>query len=200
MSPSCTKGVTPNGAISFRHDVAVMVWVAGVSGSGKSTVCQYLRERGHWSVDADWDGYSRWVHRVSGEPVTSPPALVPPNWLTSYAWRIDPAKVAELRDAAGDRQVFLFGTVENEDEVWRLFDLVACLVIDDDTLRQRLATRTTNPFGKHPAELEAALSWNRDAETRYRAFGARIINATDPVEAVADELLGWAAPSQGGSR
>jgi len=27
---------------------------------------------------------------------------------------------------------------------------VVCLVVDEGTLRDRLATRTTNQFGKHP--------------------------------------------------
>ncbi|WP_173083207.1 hypothetical protein [Phytohabitans rumicis] len=39
------------------------------------------------------------------------------------------------------RIAFLCGSVENEADVRDLFDLVVCLVIDEDTLRHRLATR-----------------------------------------------------------
>ena len=80
-------------------------------------------------------------------------------------------------------------TVENEDEVWSLLDLVVCLVIDDETLRRRLSTRTTNQFGKHPDELQAGVGWNRNAEARYRGFGARIVDATQRLELVISELL-----------
>jgi hypothetical protein len=46
------------------------------------------------------------------------------------------------------------------DMLWDLFDLVVCLVADDETLRRRLQARTTNAFGKHPEELAATLRWN----------------------------------------
>jgi AAA domain-containing protein len=167
----------------------MLIWVAGVSGSGKSTVCRALRERGHWSVDADWDGYNHWVHRQTAQRHTDPPTSLPPYWLDTYAWRIDSPKVASLRAKVADRRAFLFGTVENEDEVWSLFDMVVCLVIDDETLRRRLSTRTTNQFGKHPDELQAALGWNQGAEARYRGCGAQIVDATQPLELVISELL-----------
>lgn len=51
-------------------------------------------------------------------------------------------------------------------------------MVDDDTVRHRLATRTTNSFGKHPDQLEAALGWNRAIERIYRDLGAHIIDAT----------------------
>ena len=43
-----------------------LVWVTGNSGAGKSTVCAELQRRGELAVDADWEGYSHWVDRVSG--------------------------------------------------------------------------------------------------------------------------------------
>jgi hypothetical protein len=167
----------------------MLILVAGVSGSGKSTICAILRQRGYHAVDADWDGYNHWVHRRTGERPVEPPSQLPPRWLDTYAWRMDAAKVAELRDDAVGRPVFLFGTVENEDELWGLFDLVICLVIDDATVRHRLATRTTNSFGKQADELDAALGWNQYAEARYRRAGARIIDATLPLEKVVSEVL-----------
>ena len=169
--------------------VTMLTWVTGVSGSGKSTVCRTLRERGHHAVDADWDGYNYWVHRSTGERLVDPPRSVPPHWLDTYAWRIDPNKVGHLRDQVVNGRAFLFGAVENEDEVWSLFDVVVCFVIDDTTLQHRLATRTTNEFGKHPDELRAALGWNRDAEARYQGFGAHIIDTTQSLEHVVSQLL-----------
>lgn len=84
---------------------------------------------------------------------------------------------------------FLFGVVENDLEVLDLFDRLVCLVIDDETLRDRLATRTTNGFGKERGELAIALTWNREIEARYRRFGATILDATQPIEAVVQDLL-----------
>jgi hypothetical protein len=61
-----------------------LVWVTGGSGVGKSTVCALLKGRAEVAVDADWEGYSHWVDRVSGQVVTNPPDPVPPGWLTRF--------------------------------------------------------------------------------------------------------------------
>ncbi|WP_439661176.1 AAA family ATPase [Lentzea sp. HUAS TT2] len=162
-----------------------LVWVTGVSGSGKSTVCALLRTRGQQAIDADWEGYNHWVDRASGEVVVDPPDPVPAGWLDRYGWQISRERVVALTAEALDRDVFLFGGVENEEEVRDLFDAVVCLVIDDETLRERLAGRTTNSFGKHPEELAASLWHNARIEARYRGLGAVIVDGTSPLEEVA---------------
>src|ERR1700685_1258244 len=49
-----------------------LVWVTGSSGVGKSTVCALLKNRGELPVDADWQGYSHWLNRMSGQVLTNP--------------------------------------------------------------------------------------------------------------------------------
>jgi hypothetical protein len=70
-----------------------------------------------------------------------------------------------------------------------LFDYMICLVADNETIRNRLETRTTNAFGKHPEELAAALGWNDGAEARYQRLGATIIDGTRPAPDVVDSIL-----------
>ena len=77
--------------------------------------------------------------------------------------------------------------------MWDLFDHMICLVADNETLRDRLGTRTTNAFGKHPEELAAALGWNDDVESTYRRLGATIIDGRRPPPEVADAILAAAA-------
>ena len=166
-----------------------LVWVTGTSGVGKSSVCALLKSRGHLAVDADWEGCNHWVDRKSGEVVVDPPDPVPANWLDRFAWLISRAEVEALAVSARGRTAFLFGTVENETDVWDLFDLVVCVVVDDETLRERLSTRTTNSFGKHPEELAAALAHNPGAESAYRRRGATIIDGSRPLAEVADAIL-----------
>lgn len=144
-----------------------LVWLTGSSGVGKSTVCVLLADRGELAVDADWAGYNDWVDRDSGDVVVDPPDPVPQGWLDRYGWRIDRTKVRALATRARDTTAFLCGSVENEIDVWELFDLVVCVVVDNETLRHRLATRTSNSFGKHPEELAAALDHNGRAESHY---------------------------------
>jgi hypothetical protein len=170
-----------------------LVWVTGSPGVGKSTVCALLKSRGERAVDADWEGYNHWVDRVSGQVVVDPPYPVPAGWLERFAWRISRAEVVALATRMHGKTAFLCGSVENEVDVRDLFDLVICLVADNDTLRNRLQTRTTNAFGKHPEELAAALGWNDDVESTYRGLGATIIDGRRPPPEVADAILA-AAP------
>jgi hypothetical protein len=85
------------------------------------------------------------------------------------------------------------GSTENEADVRDLFDLMICLVIDHQTLLDRLRARTTNAFGKHPEELAAALEDNDVVESDYRRLGATIINGSWPLPRIADAILAAAA-------
>ncbi|MFT3851417.1 MAG: hypothetical protein QM733_01535 [Ilumatobacteraceae bacterium] len=52
-------------------------------------MCAALRDLAHDAIDADGDGYNRWVDRRTGEVVRDPPDPVPPGWLELYGWQID---------------------------------------------------------------------------------------------------------------
>jgi hypothetical protein len=170
-----------------------LVWVTGSSGVGKSTVCALLKSRGELAVDADWEGYSHWVDRTSGQVVTNPPDPVPAGWLERFGWKISRAEVETLSRRMHDKTAFLCGSAENEAVVRDLFDHIICLVADNETIPDRLGTRTTNSFGKHPEELAAALGWNEGVESTCRRLGATIIDGRRPLPEVVDAILSAAA-------
>lgn len=176
-----------------------VVWVTGNSGTGKSTVCGVLRARGYVALDADEDGFSRWIDRAKGEVVMDPPYPVPEGWLDRYGWAIVRERVETLVEESRFRIAFLCGSAENEAEVRDLFDVIVCLVINEDTLRHRLATRTTNPFGQHPEELAAALEWNPRMRAIYERRGATIIDASKPVTEVVDSVIDAVQELSGGA-
>jgi hypothetical protein len=121
--------------------------------------------------------------------IVDPPYPVPSGWLDDFAWKIDPGRVEALAASAVSGVTFLCGGAENESDLWRHFDSVVCLIIDDETLRHRLSTRTTNEFGKHSEELAAALAWNQSETRRYRERGASLVDATRPLAQVVHEVL-----------
>ena len=171
--------------------------MCGNSGAGKSTVCERLRRQGHAAVDTDWEGYSHWADRISGQVVTDPPYPAPPGWLHRYGWRMSRAKVEALASRAAATTVFLCGSAENMDEVQDLFDLTIRLVIDERTLIDRLANRTTNTFGAHPEELAAAVEANRSADAADGGPDAVVIDGTQPVAAVVEAVLAAAGANAG---
>ncbi|MBO4256329.1 AAA family ATPase [Streptomyces griseorubiginosus] len=171
-----------------------VVWVTGNSGTGKSTVCGVLRARGYDAFDADEDGFSRWIDRSNGEMVMDPPYPVPEGWLERYGWVIVRERVEALVEESRSRIAFLCGSAENEEDVRGLFDATVCLVIDEDTLRHRLATRTTNAFGQHPEELAAALEWNPRMRGIYEGLGATVIDASKPLNEVVDSVIDAVLP------
>ena len=173
-----------------RGQLAGLVWITGNSGTGKSTVRAELARRGYASFDTDEDGITVWRDRATGQEVAYPAdAHYRDDWLEHHGWMIDRSRVEELALLSRDRLVLLCGSVENENEVWDLFDWVVCLVLDEATLRERIATRTTNPFGQKPVELQAILSWNPLLEPSYQKGGAQIVNADQALSAVVDEIL-----------
>jgi hypothetical protein len=173
--------------------------VTGNSGTGKSTVCGALGERGDVALDADEDGFSCWIDRAKGEVVRDPPYPVPGGWLDRYGWAIVRERVESLVEESRFRVAFLCGSAENEADVRDLFDHVVCLVIDEDTLRHRLATRTTNAFGQHPEELAAALKWNPRMRAIYESRGATIIDASKLLTEVVDGVIDAVPELRGGA-
>jgi shikimate kinase len=112
------------------------ILITGMSGTGKTTLLDELRRRGHRTLDTDYDG---WV-------------------LPNGTW--DEARMtAFLADHA---DVFVAGTVENQGYFREQFDHVVLLSAPFDTLIERVTRRTNNPYGKS-AEQRAEI--RRYAET-----------------------------------
>jgi shikimate kinase len=168
-----------------------LVYITGISGAGKSAVCHELKSRGYEAHEMDQEDNAVWVNRKTGEVtrMAGAPAVKSDAWLAEQEWRVVRRKVEALARRAHRRIVFLCGTSANEDEVWDLFSRVIYLAIDEPTLRDRLASRTSKVFGKRPNELEAILSWHKISEADYQRFGAVIVDATLPLHEVVEKVL-----------
>lgn len=58
-----------------------------------------------------------------------------------------------------------------------------------EILASRLATRTTNPYGKDPAEVAETLQYQQTVEPLLRASATLEVVTTEPVTRVADIVL-----------
>ena len=157
----------------------MIIQIDGLSGTGKTTAAAELTKRGYKALDAD-AAFGYWGDPETGEPTDVQHQL---NWI----W--DLSKVEALAKESVDDTVFVCGGAMNQDKIRDIFDKRFTLVIDDETLKHRLATRTNNDFGKHPDDLARQLEWNQGTVEYAKRIGSVVVDATQTVNAVVDEIL-----------
>jgi dephospho-CoA kinase len=146
------------------------ILVTGMSGTGKSTVLGELARLGYTTVETDVEPFSEWSDEAGG-----------------YVW--NEALVAELLEHEHEATLFMSGTVSNQGRLYDRFDAVVLLSAPAEVLLQRIASRTTNPFGKSPEERARILADLAEVEPRLRASCTHELDATRPVAAVVAELV-----------
>jgi len=151
------------------------VLVTGMSGTGKSTVLAELSRRGFEVVDTDEPGWSEWSDEDDG-----------------YVWREN--RIAAL--LARERQVPLYvsGTVSNQGRFYPDFDAVVLLSAPADVLLARIASRTTNGYGKTVEERDLILGHLAEVEPLLRATCTHEIDAARPLDDVVAELVRIGCP------
>jgi dephospho-CoA kinase len=162
--------------------VATTVVLTGMSGTGKSTVLAELASRGYRVVDLDDVGWSVEVPSADGSSLEE-------------LWRED--RVAELLGAGPEAPHVVAGCASNQGLFYDRFSAVVLLSAPVDVLRERLATRATNDFGKDPRELERILGDLAEVEPLLRASSTVEIDTTAPVSDVADAVEAVLAAAAG---
>jgi hypothetical protein len=148
------------------------VLVTGMSGTGKSAALQALGARGHRVVDTDSDQWSHWVTSPDGSP----------DWI----WRED--AIAALLATHQHGHLFVAGCKTNQGKLYPQFDHIALLSAPAGILLARIAARTGNPYGKHPAERAMILRDLAEVEPLLRATATTEIDATAPLAQVVRHL------------
>ncbi len=159
-------------------------------------VCKALKEKGYLAVDTDTDGLARWTNLETGyvHPKSSvKQAERTPEFLKKHGWHVLRSDVEKLQAEGIGKLAFLCGVLDNESELHDLFDGTIALYIDDETLKYRLANRTDNDWGKQEHELQQTLVNHHASYDKYRAMGAVIIDASQPVEQVTEDILATAS-------
>lgn len=147
------------------------VLVTGMSATGKSTVIAGVRARGVRAVDLDDEGV---VVLPDGRQL----------WDEGYVRAL-------LHDTTGQRLV-VAGCEENMGQFLADFDAVVLLCAPADVLVERLASRTTNDFGKSTEERARVLRDLAEVEPLLRRVATVEIDSTARIDDVVEQVLALA--------
>ena len=159
------------------------ILVTGMSGTGKSTVIGELAVRGYKAVDTDTDEYSEWVEVVGDTSALGSPAWGARDWM----WRED--RIQALLATEDADVLFVSGCATNMGRFLPQFDHVVLLSAPADVLVERLATRTSNSYGKDPDEVTRVLELVETVEPLLRRAADHEIDASAPHAEVVAALL-----------
>ena len=151
--------------------------VEGVSGTGKTSVCEELARRGYQSVNGDRE------LAYQGDPETGEP--VDSAVHEHHIWDLD-----QVRALVADHDTpvtFLCGGSRNFMQFIELFDEVFVLEVDLQTLHSRLDRRPVGEWGSKSSERDLIVRLHRTKEDVPRK--GVVIDATPPLEEVVDEIL-----------
>lgn len=152
--------------------------IEGVSGAGKTTVCDELQRRGYHVVHGDRE------LAYQGDPETGEPT---DGFVHGHhIWRVD-----EVRALVADRDeavTFFCGGSRNFAKFIDLFDGVFVLEVDLDTMTLRLDGRPDSKWGGgKPPEREFLVRVHQTREDIPK--NSIPIDATRPVARVVDEII-----------
>lgn len=159
------------------------ILLTGLSGVGKSTVIAALAARGYTAVDADCDEYSEWVAVSDESDAAGTPVEAGRDWV----WRED--RIQALLAAEDADILFLGGCAANMRAFLPQFDQIILLSAPADVMVARLATRTTNQYGKRPDEVARVLGQLETVEPLLRRAATYEINTSAPLEQVVASVL-----------
>ena len=143
------------------------ILVTGMSGTGKSSALAALAAQGFRVVDTDEPG---WKEARDGDEL----------------WRED--RIAALLAEETPQSLFVSGAVPNQGRFYDRFDAVVLLSAPPHVLVERIATRTTNDFGKADEERDKILADLAEFEPLLRASATHELDATQPLDAVVAAL------------
>jgi shikimate kinase len=159
--------VTPVAA-DRRLTAVKRVLLTGMSGTGKSSVIGELAALGYKAIDTD-DGWC--------EPLPD----------GRQRWRED--AIAALLDTEDTDVVFVAGCEENQVRFHSRFDLIILLSAPAQTMIDRLAARTGNPYGTAPGDMDRILADLAGVEPLLRTAADHEIRTTIPLADVVAKVL-----------
>lgn len=133
---------------------------------------EVLRERGLRVVDLDDPGWSHEVADGAGG--------------IEQLW--NEPRVEDLLAERLDAPLVVSGCARNQVVFYDRFDAVCLIDVPEDVMLDRIATRSTNSFGRSSADRDRILADARLVVPLLRRSATVVIDGTQPLARVADEV------------
>ncbi len=168
-----------------------LIFITGISTSGKSTIAKELSRRGYEAYDTEHNGISAWYNIRSGKIAAGFNEVTDRSkeWLDQHEWLISVDQVSRFKENAQNKPVFLCGGSANDEIIRDMCSAVVWLKTNEETIRRRVRNPRDHDYGTRPHELALAIASNKTKEAEYRRYGAIMIDATKPIETVAESIL-----------
>lgn len=168
-----------------------LIFVTGISTSGKSTMAVELSRRGFEAYDTEHNGVSAWFNKETGERVAEF-GKVPsrtPEWMNLHHWLISEDWVKCKAAESKDKNVFLCGGTSDVTNILPMLDKIIWLKTDEETIISRVNNPRDHTYGTKAHELEKILNGNVKQEQQFRKLGATIVDARQALEQVVNEVI-----------
>lgn len=158
--------------------------IEGVSGTGKTSICEELLRRGYLAIHGDRE------LAYQGDPSTGEKTEGRSH--EHHIWDVE--KVRKLVANQDDEATFFCGSSRNFKQFIDLFDKIFILDVDAETLNERLDSRP-DEWGKRKSERELILRLHTTKEDLPSS--GIVLDATQPLVSVVDEILSHVRTSSG---
>lgn len=164
------------------------VFITGFAGTGKTTTCEALANRGYAAYDMEDEGLFTMVDGETGEEMidfdpTDPVAVETGQWICD-------TEQLQAHMQAVDASVPFYGAIgSNTEELLPLFDEIILLTADMEEIRERLGTRPPGGYGREPAIQDQILEGKDGFEEWMRSEGATVVRTDRSIDETIAEIL-----------
>jgi broad-specificity NMP kinase len=131
------------------------ILITGMSGTGKTSVIKELHQRGYDAIETDDLG---WCAPERGD------------WASHDSeWIWNEERIGRLLDAHRSTHLFVSGCRPNQGRFYDRFDRIVLLSAPPEVMFDRIASRTTNPYGKRAEEWAQILDHLEIVQPMLRA-------------------------------
>jgi len=157
------------------------ILLTGMSGVGKSSVIEALAARGYYAIDLDSDEWMEW------QPTSRAEGGV--RGEQDWVWRED--RVRSLLASDDGDLLFVSGCASNQAQFYSQLDRIVLLSAPVGVMLARLATRTTNPYGKQVDEAARIVRLKQTIEPMLRKSAHVEIDTSAPLESVVAAVIAY---------